>query len=314
MKAIMYSRFGTADVLEMSEQPKPTVKAGEVLVRVKAFSINPMDWKIRRGAMTLMSGSKFPRHTAVEFAGIIEDMGSSVTGLSKGDEVFGVVKNMMKEGVSAEYIAVTAALVWKKPSGISFPQAASLPVAGTAALTVLEKIGHFGPQTEILVNGATGGVGMFLLQLLKQKGANVTAVAGTGGMAAATNWGAGSVINYTTQDVLSRKAAFDVVIDLSGKMGYNNARQIMKPKALFLNLTPKPVDIPVSVFKNLFRSRKHVVILSAPSAKYTDALLRAVQNGLQVQVSKVFSFAQYKSAYSYAEQGGYTGKLAIAIN
>ena len=314
MKAIAYQEFGTADVLQTVEQPKPVIKADQVLVKVKAFSINPMDWKIRKGEMTLMSGSKFPKQTGTDFAGIVEEIGSSVSGLRKGDEVFGVVKNMMKEGVSAEYVAVSSSLIWKKPSTISFAQAASIPVVGTAAVTALEKMGDINAQTRILVNGATGGFGMFLLQLLKQNGAHVTAVTSSKGIEFAKKWGANSVIDYVKEDVLSQKATYDIVIDLTGKMGYKNARQIMKPKAMFLNPTPKPIEIPLSLFNNLFTSKKHIVILASPSTKYTDVLLSAVKNELDIEVNKVFPFAQYKEAYQYAEQGGYIGKVAIEIN
>lgn len=314
MKAIVYQKFGPADVLQTVEQEKPAIKADQVLVKVKAFFINPMDWKIRKGEMTLMSGSKFPKQTGTDFAGIVEETGSAVIGIKKGDEVFGVVKNMMKEGVSAEYVAVTASLVWKKPANISFTQAAAIPVVGTAAVTALEKMGNIRSQTSILVNGATGGFGMFLLQLLKQRGANITAVTSSQGAAYAKKWGANSVKDYKKENVLTQKNTYDFVVDLSGKMGYKSAKQIMKSKALFLNPTPKPIDIPLSLLGNLFRSKKHVVILSNPSAKNTDVLLRALNNGLEIEVNKVFPFAQYKEAYEYAERGGYMGKVVIAID
>jgi NADPH:quinone reductase-like Zn-dependent oxidoreductase len=314
MKAIVYQKFGNADVLQTIEQPKPTIKADQVLVKVKAFSINPMDWKIRKGEMTLMSGSKFPKYTGADFAGIVEDFGTSVSGFKIGDEVFGVVKDMMKEGVSAEYVAVTSSLIWKKPSDISFAQAASIPVVGTAAVTALEKMGDINAQTSILVNGATGGFGMVLLQLLKQRGANVTAVTSTKGTESAKKWGADSVIDYTKEDVLSHKSTYDIVIDLSGKMGYKNARQIMKSRSLFLIPTPKPIEIPISFFKNLFTTKKHLVVLASPSTKYTDILLDAIKNGLEIEVNKVFAFGDYKEAYQYAEQGGYIGKVVVEIN
>ena len=313
MKAITYKKFGNADVLQIVEQQKPSVKPDQVLIRVKAFSINPMDWKIRKGAMKLMSGSKFPRYTAADFAGIVEDIGTSVNNFRIGDEVFGVVQNIMKEGVSAEYVAVPSSLLWKKPSNISFAQAASIPVVGTAAVTALQKMGSMSSQTNILVNGATGGLGMFLLQLLKQRGVNITAVTSTKGVATATRWGANSVIDYTKENVLSYKTKYDIVIDLSGKMGYKNAKKIMKPKALFLNPTPKPIEIPLSLFKNLFTTQKQIVILSSPSTKHIDVALGALKNGLEIEVNKVFPFAEYKSAYQYAEQGGYIGKVAVEI-
>jgi NADPH:quinone reductase-like Zn-dependent oxidoreductase len=314
MKAIVYRKFGTTDVLQATEQPAPIINADQVLVKVKAFSINPMDWKIRKGEMKLMSGSKFPKYTGTEFAGIVEEIGAAVTSVKKGDEVFGVVKNMMKDGVSAEYVAVTSSLIWKKPSGISFAQAASIPVVGTAAVTALEKMGNINAQTSILVNGATGGFGMFLLQLLKQKGANVTAVVGSVATEFAKKWGANAVIDYTKENVLSQSDKYDIIIDLSGKMGYKNAKPILKAKAIFLNPTPKPIEIPASLFMNLFRSKKHVVILSNPSASYTNVLLAALKKGLEIEVNKVFPFSEYKEAYRYAEQGGYIGKVVVELN
>jgi len=273
-----------------------------------------MDWKIRKGEMKLMSGSKFPKHTGVDFAGIIEETGSAVTNFKKGDEVFGVVKNMMKDGALAEYVTVPSSLIWKKPSLISFAQAASIPAVGFGAVTALKKMGNIDAHSKILVNGATGGFGMFLLQLLKPTGANVTAVASTKGMEFAKKWGANSVVDYTKQNVLSQKNIYDIIIDLSGKMGYKNARQIMKQKALFLNAIPKPVEIPTALFKNLFTGKKHIPILSGPSANNMAVLLNAINTGLQIEVSKVFSFAQVKEAYYYAEQGGYIGKVAVEIN
>jgi NADPH:quinone reductase-like Zn-dependent oxidoreductase len=314
MKAIAYQKFGNIDVLQTVEETKPSIQENQVLVKVKAVSINPLDWKIRKGEMKLMSGSKFPRHTGVDFAGIIEDTGTEVTGFKKGDEVFGVVKNMMKEGALAEYIAVSSSFIWKKPAHISFALAASIPVVGVAAVTALQKMGKIHKQTQILVNGATGGFGMFLLQLLKQYGANVTAVTSTKGTEFAKKWGANSVLDYTKENVLTQNITYDIVIDLSGKMGYANAKKIMKGKALFLNPVPKPIEIPASLFKNLFTGKKHIVILSSPSAKNMDLLLSAINNGLQIEVSKVFPFDQTKEAYQYAEQGGFIGKVAVELN
>ena len=314
MKAITYQKFGNIDVLQTIEEPKPSIQSNQVLVRVKAVSVNPLDWKIRKGEMKLMSGSKFPRHTGVDFAGIIEDTGASVINFKKGDEVFGVVKNSMKEGALAEYIAVPATTIWRKPANINFPQAASIPIVGAAAVAALEKMGDINAHTEILVNGATGGFGMFLLQLLKHKGASVTAVANTKAMEFAKKWGANLVVDYTKENVLSQNINYDIVIDLSGKMGYENAKQIMKSKALFLNPTPKPIEIPISLFRNLFTHKKHITLLTAPSKNNIDLLLKAIDRGLQIEVNKVFPFTQSREAYQYTEQGGYVGKVAIEIN
>lgn len=217
----------------------------------------------------------------------------------------------MKEGASAEYIAVSTPQIWKKPSSISFAQAASLPVVGTAALTAIEKMGFIDANTSILVNGATGGFGMILLQLLKQKGAHVTAVTSSNGIAFAKKWGADKVIDYRKEEVLSGKETYDIVIDLSGKMDYANAKRIMKLQSRFLNPTPKPIEIPTALIQNLFTGKKHVIVLASPSAKYTDDLLNSVGQGLDIEIHKMFPFHAIKDAYRYAEQGGYTGKVVI---
>jgi NADPH:quinone reductase-like Zn-dependent oxidoreductase len=121
-------------------------------------------------------------------------------------------------------------------------------------------------------------------------------------------------VDYTKENVLAQQKTYDVVIDLSGKMGYAKARQIMKPKSLFLNPTPRPIEIPVSIFKNLFTGKKHIVVLSQPSSKNINVLLDAINNGLQIEVSKVFPFTQSVQAYRYAESGGIIGKTAIEIS
>jgi NADPH:quinone reductase-like Zn-dependent oxidoreductase len=314
MKAIAYQAFGNTDVLQVVETSTPSFTSKQVLVKVKAVSVNPMDWKIRKGEMKLMSGSKFPRSTGVDFSGIIAETGSDVTHLKKGDEVFGLVPNTMKDGALAEYVAVPSSLLWKKPAHLSFAQAASIPMVGIAAATALKKMGHVSAQTKILVNGASGGFGMFLLQLLRQQGAEITAVAGSSTIQATKKWGANVLVDYTKQDVFALNNKYDIVVDLSGKMSYANARKVMKPKALFLNTTPKPIEIPTSLFKNLFTGQKHVVVLSSASAEYMELLLNAINSGLQIEVSKSFPFEQYKEAYEYAEKGGYVGKVVIAMN
>ena len=150
----------------------------------------------------------------------------------------------MKEGALAEYVAVPSSLVWKKPAHVSFVEAASIPVVGFAAVTALQKMGNINKQTKILVNGAGGGFGMFLLQLLQQQGASVIAVTGTKAMAQAKHWGASSVIDYTQENILTQNVTYDIVVNLSGKLGYANAKKIMKAKSLFLDPVPRPVDIP----------------------------------------------------------------------
>jgi NADPH:quinone reductase-like Zn-dependent oxidoreductase len=314
MKAVSYQQFGGTDSLGIIEEAIPVVSATDVLIRVKAVSINPMDWKIRKGEMKLMSGSKFPRHTGVDFAGIVEATGKSVNNLRKGDEIFGVVKNTMKDGALAEYISVPATLVWTKPAVLSFSQAASLPMAGSAAVTALNTISKVEQGARILVNGATGGFGMILLQLLRSRGGIVTAVTSTSGREAALSWGADQVIDYSKENVLALKNRYDIIIDLSGKLTYDRARSIMHTKAVFINPVPVPFDIILNPIRNLFRNKKHISLLSKLSAENMNVLLDAIKGGLQIKVNKSFSFEQSRAAYDYAEKGGVVGKVSIELS
>jgi NADPH:quinone reductase-like Zn-dependent oxidoreductase len=314
MKTIAYKEFGGTDVLQTIDEPKPAVTTDQVLVKVKAVSINPLDWKIRKGEMKLMSGSKFPKHTGTDFSGIVEESGSSVTDFKKGDEVFGIVQNNMKDGALGEYVVVSKGLVWKKPGDINFLQAASIPTVGIAAAIAIQKMGKISAKTSILINGAAGGFGMFLLQLLKLTDANTTAVTGTNAISFAKAWGANSVIDYKKEDVLTKGITYDVVVDLSGRMGYKNAKPIMKSKSVFINPIPNPIDILTNPIKNIFRGKKHIVLLSAPSQQYISELLTAIDKGLQIEVTKVFPFSQSKEAYEYAEKGGHAGKIAVELN
>ncbi len=314
MKTITYKEFGGTGVLQATDEPMPAIQADQVLVNVKAVSINPLDWKIREGTMKLMSGSKFPKHTGTDFAGIVEAVGASVSNVKKGDEVFGTVKNNMKEGVLSDYVAVPSTLIWKKPASINFVQAASIPTVGAAAVMALQKIGKTTAKSRVLINGASGGFGMFLLQLLKLNGVNTTAVAATQALNFVKRWGANSVVDYSKENVLAKGVTYDAVVDLSGKMGYKNARQIMNAESVYINPIPTPIDILITPIKNLFRGKKHVVLLSTPAKETIDHLVKAIDNGLEIEVSKVFPFAQSQEAYEYAEKGGYVGKVAIEIN
>jgi NADPH:quinone reductase-like Zn-dependent oxidoreductase len=314
MKTIAYKEFGSTDVLKTIEELKPAIQSDRVLVKVRAVSINPLDWKIRKGEMKLMSGTKFPKHTGTDFAGIIKAVGPAVTNFKEGDEVFGMVKNNMKDGALGEYVSVPSTSVWKKPTDINFNQAASIPTVGAAAVTALQKMGKVNSHSQILINGASGGFGMFLLQLLKRTGANTTAVTGTNAIGIAKQWGANSVVDYKKENVLSQRTTYDVIVDLSGKLGYKNARQIMNPRALFLNPIPKPLDILTTPVKNLVRGKKHIALLTAPSKENIDLLLNAIAGGLEIEISKVFPFSQAKEAYEYTEEGGYIGKVVIEVN
>ena len=312
MKAVRYHEFGGTEVLQINEVPTPVPDTHELLVQVKAVSINPLDWKIRQGKLKFMSGSKFPKGVGSDFSGIVQAVGADVSGFTVGDDVFGVV-DAMKHGALAEYVTVPVKTVWHKPTQLSFAQAASIPVVGTAAHAALIDIGHVTTGSEVLLNGASGGVGMFAIQVARQVGATVTAVVGPPGVSFAEKWGAHQVIDYTRQDVRTLGRVFDLVFDMAGKLPFDEAKALMKDHAVFIDPSPTPVGIVTTAVTNLVMGKKDKMLMSSPNPDSIGFLLQAIENGLQIEVSKTFAMDEVVAAYQYAEKGGYIGKLAIEV-
>ena len=174
-------------------------------------------------------------------------------------------------------------------------------------------MGHVSSGSEVLINGATGGVGMFALQLAKQSGAQVTAVTNSTGISFARKWGADQTIDYANQNVLQGGKKFDLIFDLSGKMPFEEAKQILKNKGVFVNPTPKLIDIILTKFINLLTSQKNVILLTNPNETAIKALLAAIDKGLEIEVTRTFPFDKFSDAYQFAEKRSFIGKVVIEI-
>ena len=215
MKAIVYHRYGSPDVLQLETIEKRAPKDDEILVKVRAASLNPLDWHFMEGAPYVVRLLGFglvrpinPR-LGVDFAGTVEAAGKNVTEFKVGDDVFGT-----KTGAFAEFITVRAAAdVVKKPPAVSFEQAASLPVAAVTALQSLRDAGKLKAGQKILINGASGGVGTFAVQLAKSMGAEVTGVCSTRNVELVRSLGADHVIDYTKEDFTQRGERYDLIVD-----------------------------------------------------------------------------------------------------
>lgn len=313
MKKLIYSKFGGPEVLQLAEVPIPAVQATTVLIKVKAVSINPLDWKIRNGEMKLMSGSKFPKGIGIDFSGIVEEIGTAVTKYHKGDEVFGIMDVFKGEALS-EYITMEEKDIAIKPQNISFEQAAAMPVVGSAALQIFKTLVNLEKGTEILINGASGGIGMFATQIAKIKGAIVTVVVGNSGAQVVKDWGADFIVNYNNEDVLKGNRRYDVVIDLSGKMPFSKAKQIMKPSSTYIHTAPGPKEIISSFFMNLFSSKKYKLLMLKPSPEYLAALTAYAKNGMTIVVSKAYPFHSFEKAYTEVPGGKFIGKAVITMD
>jgi len=226
MKAIVHSEFGPPDVLKLVEVAKPTPKANEVLVRVRAAAANPLDWHFIRGepgVMRLM-GKPNNRIPGADFAGEIESIGTSVTEFRAGDEVFGTAN-----GTFAEYVCASAENVAQRPRALTHEQAAAIPVAGCTALIALRDKGNLRPGQKVLINGAAGGIGTFAVQIAKALGANVTGVCSTRNLDLVRSLGADHVIDYTAEDFASGERHYDLVLHVAGNRSLKDHRRAVAP-------------------------------------------------------------------------------------
>jgi NADPH:quinone reductase-like Zn-dependent oxidoreductase len=229
MKAIVYRSYGSPDVLRLEEVPKPEVKDGEVLVRVHAAAINPLDWHLLRGKPYIVrptSGWLTPKRNipGIDVAGVVEAVGRDVTEFQPGDEAFGE-----KSRACAEYVAGPAKLFMHKPANLTLEQAAAVPVAAATALQALRDKGKIQAGQEVLINGASGGVGTFAVQLAKSFGAQVTGVCSTPNVDLVRSLGADHVIDYTQQNFTRGNERYDLIIDNAGSRSLLAMSRVLAP-------------------------------------------------------------------------------------
>jgi NADPH:quinone reductase-like Zn-dependent oxidoreductase len=227
MKAVLHHRYGSADVLELGEVDEPTPGPDQVLVRVKAAAVNPLDYHSMRGRplfIRLMNGLRGPRQAVrgADASGVVEMVGSAVTDLRPGDEVFGA-----RDGSFAELVAGKSFV--PKPASLTFEQAAAIPVAAVTALQGLRDKGGVAAGQRVLVNGAAGGIGTFAVQIAKAYGAHVTGVCSTRNLDMVRALGADEVVDYTREDVRRSGARFDIVLDNVGNVSLLDRRRLLAP-------------------------------------------------------------------------------------
>jgi NADPH:quinone reductase-like Zn-dependent oxidoreductase len=236
MKAVVHRCYGSPDVLVLEDVAKPSPANDEVLVKIHAASVNPVDWHNLRGepyVMRVGSGLGLPKSVrlGVDFAGTVEAVGRNVTRFRPGDEVFGG----SGRGSLAEYLSVveerTIAL---KPANVTFEEAAAVPVAATTALQALRDKGRIRPGQKVLINGASGGVGTFAVQIAKSLGAEVTGVCSTRNLAMVSSLGADHVVDYTREDFTQSGERYDVILDMVGNHSVSEYRRVLKPDGVYV--------------------------------------------------------------------------------
>ena len=314
MKAFIYERYGPPETLRMAEVDKPSPDAGEVLVKVLAVSVNAADWHVLRGKPLFSRatlGLLRPKQKilGVDVAGRVEAVGGGVTGFKAGDEVYA---NLLDHGYGgfADYVSVPMDVMSLKPASLSFEEAAAVPMAAVTAFQGLRRHGELQPSQKVLINGATGGVGSFAVQLAAASGAEVTAVTSTPNLELVRSLGADHVLDYTTTDALGSGRRYDRILDTVGNRSVSDLRRGLASggKAAVTGFTSVAKLVGVSL-----RGGKDVAMVQAHvTAKDLEILSKLIAAGkVRPQIDRRYRFAELPAAIAYLEQGRARGKVVV---
>ena len=323
MKAIVREKYGSPDVLELKDIEKPVVDDDSVLVRVRAASINAYDWHMMRGSPSLVrmsEGLRKPKTTAmgVDLAGQVEAVGRNVTQFRPGDEVFGA-----RGGALAEYVRGTEkSFLVPKPTGLTFEQAAAVNMAGTTALQGLRDRGRIKPGQRVLINGASGGVGTFAVQIAKAFGAHVTAVCSTRNVDMVRSLGADEIIDYTREDFTRNGQRYDLILDVAANRSLLSCRRVLAPDGTLVivgaadgrRILPIVARLLAAAVLSRLGSQKMRSFLATNSKEDLMVLKELIEAGkLRPVVDRTYPLSETAEAMRYLETGHARAKVVITV-
>ncbi len=279
MKSWIFRRYGGPEVLEWADLPDPVPGKGEIVVRVVAAALNPLDWKLRAGQFKVMTAGRLPRGVGYDYAGVVETVGAEVSRLKPGDAVVGIVNPMeSRNGTMAERVCATEALATLKPPSLSFADGASLPGAGITAVQALRD-GGLAAGKRVLIVGAAGGVGSFAVQLAKDAGAHVTAVASTAGQEFLAKLAPDRTIDYQKEDWKALAERFDIVFDASGTSTFPACRGLLAPGGAYVHSLPGAALYCWSWWLKLTSRERCVPVMEKPNLADLETLVRLAAAG-----------------------------------
>jgi NADPH:quinone reductase-like Zn-dependent oxidoreductase len=325
MKAIRYDRYGPPEVLRVENADDPVVGDQDVLIRVLAASVNPLDWHFMRGTPYIvrpLGGLLRPKNGVLgaDMAGRVAEVGKNVTAFAPGDEVFGCLDG---RGTLAEYVSVPEdAAILSKPANQTFEQAASVPVAALTALQALRDHGHLQPGHKVLVNGAAGGVGTFTVQIARALGAEVTGVCGTRNTELVASLGARHVIDYTRQDFTRTGQRYDVIVDIAGSRPLRACRRLLTGQGMLVGVGGPdksrllgPMTRAIGALLLSSTGRKNVMFFIAKPNSTDLAVLRdlLLAGKISPVIDRTYPLAEVPAAIGYLEEGHARGKVVITV-
>ena len=320
MEAIIHTKYGLPDVLEMQEIAKPTPKDDEVLIKVRASSVNPAEWYAMIGLPIARTGNGLfkPKNIrlGVDYSGVVEAVGKDITHFKAGDEVFGA-----RSGAFAEYVCVKNIII-PKPKNISFEEAASVPTAAITALQGLRDYGKIQAGQKVLINGASGGVGTFAVQIAKALGAEVTGVCSTRNVEIVKSLGADHVIDYTKEDFTLNNQKYDVLLDIAGTRSWSEYKRVLKPDSRFVIVgAPKrnkiigPLAHVIRIKAGSWRATQKVEFFIAKFNKKDMNLIKEWLKSGKVKpfVEKTYPLKNISEAMRHLGTGHAQGKIVVTI-
>jgi len=323
MKAIVYHKYGSPDVLELKEVEKPTPKDNEVLVKVHAASLNAYDWHLLRAdpfLVRLMGGGLLkPKNKILgaDIAGRVEAVGRNVKQFQPGDEVFGDISGCGSGGF-AEYVSVPENALALKPANMTFEEAAAVPMAAVTALQGLRDKGKIQPGQRVLINGASGGVGTFAVQIAKSFGAKVTGVCSTKKLDMVRSIGADQVIDYTQEDFTQNEQRYDLIIAANGYHSLSDYKRALSPKGIYVMTGGSMAQVFQAMLLgpwiSMAGSKKMGALSSRPNQKDLVFMKELLEAGKVVPViDRRYPLSEVAEALRYLEEGHARGKVVITL-
>ncbi len=313
MKAIVQSKYGNTDALQLKETDKPVAGANDVVIKVHATALHIGDYYTMLGSpflLRLMMGLFRPKFgPGTDVAGVVESVGVNVTQWKPGDAVFGWCK-----GGFAEYACADASQFARKPDHLSFNQASSLVTSALAALEAVRGQGKVQPGHNVLVNGASGGVGPFVVQIAKYYGATVTAVCSTRNVENAVAMGADIVVDYTKEDFTQRNETYDCILDVAGSRSLKEYRRVLKPTGVVIPIggSPNLLRILGIAVKSMFFKHQGAPFVSMPNTEDLHTMQELAESGrIQPFVEECYSLERIADAYRYIGEGHARGKIVV---
>ena len=314
MEAFGFRRYGSAGVLEPIQVEKPEVAADGVLIRVAAAGVNPADWRLRSGQLRFVARLKMPFVPGSDIAGVVEAVGPGVTRFRTGDPVYAMLPTLTGGGYAA-YAAVAERDAARVPSGISPGEAAAVPLAALTALQALRDRAGLRPGGRVLINGASGGVGTFAIQIAAAMGARVTGASSGRSAELVRGLGAEKVLDYTREDVLAGGERYDVVFDAANVLSFGKVRRVLRPNGVFVTVNPiigKFSPVWLARFRG---GRRMESVLVRPSGADLETLNAWISEGrVKPVIDRSYGLADVAEAHRYSEGGRAQGKIVLVVD